>query len=52
MKIHLVAAELFRADRHTNRQRDGERGVTEPTVAVCNFGNMPLKRQSQVILNT
>jgi hypothetical protein len=47
MKIRLVGAELFRADRHTHRQADGQREVTELTVAVCNFANVPLKRQSQ-----
>ena len=47
MKIRLVGAELFRADRHTHRWTDGQREVTELTVAVCNFANVPLKRQSQ-----
>jgi len=37
----------MRMDTHTHRQTDGQKKMTELTVAVCNFANVPLERQSQ-----
>jgi hypothetical protein len=45
MKISPVGAELFRADRQTDRQTD----MTKLTVAFCVFSNTPKSRRTAIV---
>jgi len=39
MKIHRVGAELFNADRATDREMDGQTDITKLIFAFRNFAN-------------
>jgi hypothetical protein len=39
MKIYRVGAELFHADRATDREMDGQKDMTKLTLAFRNFAN-------------
>jgi hypothetical protein len=43
MKIHPVEAQLFHADRQTDTEMDGRTDMTNLTVVVRNFANVPTK---------
>jgi hypothetical protein len=45
MKILPVGAELFHANRRTDRQTDGRIDMAKPIVAFRNFPNAPKKRR-------
>jgi hypothetical protein len=44
MKIRLFRAELFRADRQTDKQADGQTDIMMLVVAFLNFAKAPKKK--------
>jgi len=44
VKILLVAAELFHAERYVDRQTDRQRHVTKLIIALRNFANAQKKK--------